>query len=52
MNHFYFLVRCPKCGHKMKYMTDSKILSGKSKRCVYCGRSFAVKDRVVKETGR
>lgn len=47
---FYFLVKCPGCGHQQKYMSyDSKILKGKTKKCVYCPRSFAVKDRVLKE---
>ena len=50
--HFYFMVKCPGCGHDMKYMTDSKILTGKNKKCPYCGKSFRVKDRVMKEVGR
>jgi len=43
-----FLVKCPKCKHDMKYQTEDSILSKKVKRCVYCGRSFKVIDRIVK----
>ncbi|MEK6822375.1 MAG: hypothetical protein AABY13_00985 [Nanoarchaeota archaeon] len=39
-------VRCPQCGNSMKYQ-PSKTLAGKSKQCVYCGRSFRVKDRIT-----
>ncbi len=46
---FFFLVKCPSCGNKMKYHSTTKILSGKKKRCVYCGRSFSVKDHVLNE---
>ena len=49
MNKFYFLLMCPNCGNKMKYHTTTIILSGKNKRCVYCGKSFSIKDRVVKQ---
>jgi transposase-like protein len=49
MQRFYFLLKCPKCGHGMKYHTDTKILSDKRKRCVYCGRNFKVKDHVLKQ---
>jgi transcription initiation factor IIE alpha subunit len=52
MSAFYFLLRCPKCGHDMKYHTTTKVLSEKRKRCVYCGHSFKAKDHVMKETGR
>ncbi|NQU79201.1 hypothetical protein HQ545_05540 [Candidatus Woesearchaeota archaeon] len=46
---FYFLLRCPGCGHNMKYHTITRILSDKRKSCVYCGRSFKVKEHVLKE---
>jgi DNA-directed RNA polymerase subunit RPC12/RpoP len=36
------LVRCPRCGHDMKYLPKPGLLSEKSKRCVYCGRNFKV----------
>ncbi len=41
-----FLLHCPKCGHDMKYMSASVDLSGKRKKCVYCGKSFGVKDNI------
>ena len=43
-----FLLKCPKCGNDMKYQTEDIILSKKAKRCVYCGRSFKVKDHILK----
>ncbi|MBU2560886.1 MAG: hypothetical protein KKD17_01215 [Nanoarchaeota archaeon] len=49
MPKFYFLLKCPGCGHDMLYHTDSRILSDKRKSCVYCGRSFKAKEHVVKE---
>lgn len=52
MPKFYFLINCRSCGHRMKYHTDTKILTGKRKRCVFCGRSISVKDNVVSETSR
>jgi len=42
-----FLVRCPKCRNQMKYQTTG-LLAGKSKCCVYCNRSFQVKDHLVR----
>jgi hypothetical protein len=41
------VLRCPKCGNKMKYATSGG-LEGKRKRCVYCGKSFAVRGRIAK----
>ncbi len=42
-----FLVKCPKCGNKMKFLplnlTD---FSKKKKKCVYCGYSFLVQKYV------
>ncbi|MFC1741233.1 hypothetical protein ACFL3V_01725 [Nanoarchaeota archaeon] len=49
MGKFYFKLKCPKCGHKMLYHTDTKILSDKRKSCVYCGKSFKVKEHIVNE---
>lgn len=42
------IVQCKKCGHKMKYMPSSMILTGKKKPCVYCGHSISVSQAVVK----
>ncbi len=41
-----FLLKCPKCKHDMKYHTDSKVLENKRKMCVYCGKSFKVKENI------
>jgi len=49
MGMFYFLLRCPHCGHGMRYHTDTNILSDKRKRCVYCGKSFGAREHVVKK---
>jgi predicted nucleic-acid-binding Zn-ribbon protein len=50
----YFLIRCKKCGNKMKYMTYDPItsLSTKSKKCVYCGFTNNVKKSLIAETDR
>ncbi|MCB9358496.1 hypothetical protein H6503_01065 [Candidatus Woesearchaeota archaeon] len=47
----YFLVRCKKCNNSMKYMTSgpNDELSKKTKRCVYCGHTFRVKEGIIKE---
>ena len=42
------LLLCPKCKNKMKYQTTDIYLTGKRKRCVYCGNSFKVKDNRIK----
>ena len=44
-----FLLKCPKCLHNMKYHTNTRILTNKRKKCVYCGRSFKVSKQVIKE---
>lgn len=49
MSRFYFLLRCPKCGHDMLYHTATNVLSDKRKSCVYCGRNFKAKDHIVKQ---
>jgi len=43
------LLKCPKCGHSMKYQNKTKILAGKKKQCVYCGRSFGVSTHIIKK---
>ena len=43
------LLRCPKCGHDMKYQAREDILTGKRKQCVYCGRSFLARKHIVKK---
>jgi transposase-like protein len=44
-----FLLKCPKCKHDMKYESRGMYLSGKRKKCVYCGHSFNVKDNLVRK---
>lgn len=43
-----FLVRCPQCGNSMKYQVMQGTYFGKTKKCVYCGKTFQVKDYVIK----
>ncbi len=43
------VLKCPKCGNKMKYQTTDIYLTGKRKRCVYCGKSFKVKDNRISQ---
>ncbi|MBW2999407.1 hypothetical protein KY339_01940 [Candidatus Woesearchaeota archaeon] len=42
-------LRCPGCKQKMLYQPVSKDISNKRKRCVYCGRSFLVKNYIIKK---
>ncbi|MDP7458089.1 MAG: hypothetical protein QGH47_05165 [Candidatus Woesearchaeota archaeon] len=35
----------------MLYESRDKILTGKVKKCVYCGRNFSVKNCIVKQVG-
>ncbi|MBS1267131.1 MAG: hypothetical protein MAG795_01103 [Candidatus Woesearchaeota archaeon] len=44
------ILRCPKCRQTMKYVPSkgSKSIYKKRKRCVYCGRSFSVREHLVK----
>lgn len=44
-----FLLKCKHCGNQMLYETRSQFLTDKSKQCVYCGKSFAVKNAILKE---
>jgi len=51
-----FLVKCPNCGKKQKTITykyklnwtGNPILNKKSKKCVYCGKTFRYKKRMIK----
>jgi Zn ribbon nucleic-acid-binding protein len=44
------LLKCPKCGQKMKYEAlNNNNISKKRKKCVYCGHSFKVVDCIVKK---
>ncbi|MCC7574041.1 hypothetical protein KO361_00415 [Candidatus Woesearchaeota archaeon] len=52
-----FVVRCDRCGNDQKVAPRIKgrwEVSGKSKRCVYCGKTFKIhsdfsKTRIVRE---
>lgn len=50
-----FVVRCPECKHTMRYhAVKTDVVSNKTKKCVYCGRSFKihpsyVHSRIVRE---
>ncbi len=43
------LLKCPKCGQKMKYSSATGMLTKKRKRCVYCGHSFKVVENILKK---
>jgi DNA-directed RNA polymerase subunit M/transcription elongation factor TFIIS len=43
------LLKCPKCGNKMKYQSRGDILTGKRKSCVYCGHSFKASEHIIKK---
>ena len=43
------LLKCPKCGNQMKCNPLPGELAGKSKRCVYCGRSFKIIGNIAKQ---
>jgi predicted RNA-binding Zn-ribbon protein involved in translation (DUF1610 family) len=43
------LLKCPKCGHSMKYQNKGNILTGKKKQCVYCGHSFKVSGHIIEK---
>lgn len=42
------LLKCPKCGHEMRCSPRGSI-SGKKKRCVYCGRAFRIEGNIAGE---
>ena len=35
-------VKCPNCNNTQKYGPKGNDLKNKSKRCVYCGRTFKI----------
>ncbi len=43
-----FILQCPKCNNRMRYHTSAKFLTGKRKKCVYCGFSMSVRESVIK----
>lgn len=42
------LLLCPRCGQRMKYQPRDRRLSGKTKKCVYCGFSMTVSKYILK----
>lgn len=42
------LLKCHHCGNQMLYEPRSSV-GGKSKSCVFCGRSFVVRTAVLKQ---
>ena len=45
-----YLLHCPHCRHNMKY-SPMKAGENKRKTCVYCGKSFSVKNSIIKKEG-
>ena len=43
------LLQCPKCGNRMKYQNRDPYLSDKSKKCVYCNKTFKILGNVVRK---
>ncbi len=44
-----FLLKCPGCQNKMKYQNRDMHILKKSKRCVYCGKTFNVHKNIVEK---
>ena len=42
-------LKCPKCKTEMKYMCRDGIITGKRKACVYCGKSYSVRQNIVQK---
>jgi len=42
------LVKCPGCGRNQKCQPKPGFVTTKSKRCVYCGRSFKIHSSIEK----
>jgi NAD-dependent SIR2 family protein deacetylase len=40
-------VRCPQCHNSMRYESKSDFPAGNSKRCVFCNKSFVIRDNIV-----
>jgi uncharacterized protein YbaR (Trm112 family) len=43
------LLKCPNCKNNMKYMPLKTGVIGKSKKCVYCGKNYNVRDNILKK---
>ena len=44
-----FLLQCPNCKNKMKYQTPKPLTEKNRKRCVYCGKSFKIREQIIKK---
>ena len=44
-----FLLQCPKCKNKMKYNSQGALSEKNKKRCVYCGKSFSVRNHIIQK---
>ena len=44
-----FLLSCKHCGNRMLYESRSSVVEGKSKVCVFCGKSFSVRGGIVSQ---
>jgi len=44
-----FLLKCPKCNNTQNYQSSTITLTGKRKKCVYCGNSFKVHENILKK---
>ena len=40
-------LKCPKCENTMKYQSRDTILTNKRKICVYCGKSFLIRENMA-----
>lgn len=38
---------CPKCNNRMLYQPRGPVAYGKSKKCVYCGKTFKVTGNIA-----
>lgn len=43
-------LKCPKCKNTMNYQAKTIILSAKRKTCVYCGKTFKIKENIIKKS--
>jgi len=49
---YKFVVKCPHCSRLQGYIPrDKKITSNSRKSCIFCGRSFKVRENLIKEVG-
>ena len=44
-----FLLKCPRCGNKMKYDCKGNSIIGRRKTCVYCNFSMDARKSVVQK---